>query len=128
MPNDMTLWTKLQALELDQAGSAFRFSDRLARENGWSRAFALGAIEEYRRFIYLAATSPTPVTPSDVVDQVWHLHLPSRLAVVLGACQMSVRWPRWRGLLFLQHPPYLCSVPFHFYFAVWWDMDFGPRC
>lgn len=75
MPNDMTLWTRLQALELDQAGSAFRFSDRLARENGWSRAFALGAIEEYRRFICLAATSPTPVTPSDIVDQVWHLHL-----------------------------------------------------
>ena len=75
MPNDMTLWTRLQALELDQAGSAFRFSDRLARENGWSRAFARGAIEEYRRFIYLAATAPTPVTPSDIVDQVWHLHL-----------------------------------------------------
>lgn len=75
MPKNKTLWTRLQAIELDLADAAFRFSDRLARENGWSREFARGAIEEYRRFIYMAATSPTQVTPSDIVDQVWHLHL-----------------------------------------------------
>lgn len=75
MPNDMTLWNRLQAMELDQADAAFRFSDRLARENGWSKDFARGAIAEYKRFIYLAVTSPTQVTPSDIVDRVWHLHL-----------------------------------------------------
>ena len=75
MPNDKTLWDRLQAFEPDQADAAFRFSDRLARENGWSRDFARGAINEYKRFVYLAVTSPTQVTPSDIVDQVWHLHL-----------------------------------------------------
>lgn len=44
-------------------------------EQGWTRDFALGAIEQYRRFCFLACISPTPVTPSEEVDAVWHLHL-----------------------------------------------------
>lgn len=32
-------------------------------------------VEEYRRFCFLAATAGHPVTPSDAVDQAWHLHL-----------------------------------------------------
>ena len=51
------------------------FSARLARENGWPRAFAAKAIEEYRKFCFLAVHADHPVTPSDEVDQVWHLHL-----------------------------------------------------
>jgi hypothetical protein len=31
--------------------------------------------KEYRRFLYLAARAGHPVTPSDTVDQAWHLHL-----------------------------------------------------
>ena len=30
---------------------------------------------EYRRFLLLLATSDEPLTPSDQVDQAWHLHL-----------------------------------------------------
>lgn len=51
------------------------FSDRLAKENNWSGAFAADAIKEYLRFMYLAAVAPHPVTPSELVDKVWHLHL-----------------------------------------------------
>lgn len=69
------LWSRLLAMELDREGVALNFSDRLRRENGWTRAFTQQAIAEYRKFLYLAATSPGHVTPSDVVDQVWHLHL-----------------------------------------------------
>lgn len=75
MTTDSALWNRLLALELDEAGAELQFSDRLQRENGWSRAFTLQAIAEYRKFLYLAATSAGHVTPSDVVDQVWHLHL-----------------------------------------------------
>jgi hypothetical protein len=32
-------------------------------------------ITEYRRFIYLAATSRAGMTPSKAVDEAWHLHL-----------------------------------------------------
>ncbi len=69
------LWNSLQTYEFDQPDAAFPFSMRLARENGWQQDFANRVIDEYRRFLYLAATSDMPMTPSDDVDQVWHLHL-----------------------------------------------------
>lgn len=48
---------------------------RLTIEQGWSLAQARDAVEEYRRFCFLAMTCAHPVTPSEEVDQVWHLHL-----------------------------------------------------
>lgn len=49
--------------------------ERLRQEHGWSEAYAEGAEREYRRFVYLAARSGESVTPSGVVDEVWHTHL-----------------------------------------------------
>lgn len=69
------LWQRIKAYHPDKTGVALTFSHRLARENGWTRRFALRAIEEYKRFVYLACTGTHPVTPSEEVDQVWHLHL-----------------------------------------------------
>ena len=50
-------------------------TQRLARDNGWTFEFAERVVEEYRRFAFLAKTAGHPVTPSDEVDQMWHLHL-----------------------------------------------------
>ena len=72
---ELTTWNRLLALDFDAADAALPFSARLARDNGWSRAFAARAIEEYRKFCFLAVHAGHPVTPSDEVDQVWHLHL-----------------------------------------------------
>jgi hypothetical protein len=49
--------------------------DRLQAEHRWTPALTLRALEEYRRFLVLAATGGLPVTPSKLVDEVWHLHL-----------------------------------------------------
>src|SRR5688572_9734661 len=73
--HELTTWQRLSCLDLDAAPAAFPFSRRLARDNGWSRAFAAKAIDEYRKFCFLAVHAGHPVTPSDEVDQVWHLHL-----------------------------------------------------
>lgn len=72
---DPALWERLQACSLDDVDSALPFTQRLARDNGWSYEFARRSVNEYKRFIYLACVSPNEVTPSDEVDQVWHLHL-----------------------------------------------------
>jgi hypothetical protein len=72
---ELTTWNRLSRLDFDASDVAFPFSARLARENAWSRAFAAKAIEEYRKFCFLAVHAGHPVTPSDEVDQVWHLHL-----------------------------------------------------
>ena len=75
MSFDRALWERIAAEPIDLPGAALSFTDRLARENGWTRAFAERAVAEYRRFAYLAMRAGHEVTPSDAVDQVWHLHL-----------------------------------------------------
>jgi hypothetical protein len=68
-------WKTIREFELDDHSSALTFSDRLAKENGWSREYALRAIEEYKKFMFLICATNQSLTPSDEVDQVWHLHL-----------------------------------------------------
>jgi hypothetical protein len=73
---DAALWHRLLAFDLDDGERrALSFAARLARENGWPMARARQAIEEYRRFLFLAMVAGHAVTPSEDVDQVWHLHL-----------------------------------------------------
>lgn len=72
---DHPVWNALSCYVIGPEDAALPFATRLARENGWSLALAERVIEEYRRFCFLAVTVSHPVTPSDAVDQVWHLHL-----------------------------------------------------
>lgn len=72
---DLELWRRIQAHEFDKADVELPFSMRLAEENGWTDDFTQHAIREYRRFVFLACIADHEVTPSDEVDQVWHLHL-----------------------------------------------------
>jgi hypothetical protein len=69
------LFDRIQAFSLDKPDARISFSQRLAKDNGWSLQFAQQAIEEYKKFAFLAIVAGHPVTPSDQVDQVWHLHL-----------------------------------------------------
>lgn len=72
------VWTKLEAFEIDdlsRGAPELTFAERLARENCWSVGYARRVVEEYRRFIFLSQFAGHKVTPSDEVDQAWHLHL-----------------------------------------------------
>ena len=85
------LWHSLSAYSIGPDDAALSFVQRLARENGWTVPHAEQVLIEYRRFLYLAARAGHPVTPSDAVDQAWHLHLTysrdywDRLCPLLGA-------------------------------------------
>jgi len=68
------LWARINS-HCFSPDSRQNFAKRLARENRWTQNFANAAIEEYKRFCFLAATLPNPVTPSEEIDEVWHLHL-----------------------------------------------------
>ncbi len=74
-PADHPVWNRLSHYSIGREDAALSFVERLARENGWTRAEAERVIEEYRRFCFLAVTAGHPVTPSDQIDQAWHLHL-----------------------------------------------------
>ena len=69
------IWIALSAYTIGSQDAVIPFADRLARETGWSRAQAARVLGEYKRFCFLAATAGHTVTPSDAVDQAWHLHL-----------------------------------------------------
>lgn len=69
------LYRRIEALELDAADARLTFSRRLAQENRWTEAFTRRVVEEYKKFAFLAMAAGHPVTPSDAVDQAWHLHL-----------------------------------------------------
>lgn len=72
---DHPVWSALSSYIIGPDDAALGFTRRLARENGWSSAQAARVMEEYRRFCFLAVTAGHQVTPSDAVDQAWHLHL-----------------------------------------------------
>jgi len=74
-PFDKVLWDQLETMEIDPPDATTRFHHRLRQYNKWTDEFAGRVTKEYRRFLYLAARARHPVTPSDTVDQAWHLHL-----------------------------------------------------
>lgn len=69
------LWNRIERFSFSSGDESLTFAGRLARENRWDIHFAERVIQEYRRFMFLAVMAGHPVTPSDQVDQAWHLHL-----------------------------------------------------
>lgn len=69
------LWHQIQAFDFDQPQADYSFSIRLADENFWTEEFTQQAILEYKKFMYLAAISDQMVSPSEIIDKVWHEHL-----------------------------------------------------
>ncbi len=51
------------------------FADKIARKHGGSKAFALKAVLEYKKFVFLGVISDFQVTPSKFIDIVWHEHI-----------------------------------------------------
>lgn len=72
---DQLLWKKIEAFDFDNSPGDYGFSTRLAHENYWTLNFTKQAVLEYKKFMYLAATSDLMVSPSEVIDKVWHQHL-----------------------------------------------------
>jgi hypothetical protein len=75
MISNPVLWDRIEKYRIDDLESNLKFSDRLRRENGWSNDFTARVIDEYKCFLYLACVAGHEITPSEEVDQVWHLHL-----------------------------------------------------
>lgn len=69
------LWDKISQFDFDDPPGEYGFSTRLANENYWTKDFTAKALLEYRKFMYLAATSDLMVSPSEIIDIVWHQHL-----------------------------------------------------
>ncbi len=93
----LDLWHRIETFELDEPGADFSFTDRLARENRWTIAFAVRAVAEYKRFVFLVCAGGHSLTPSDAVDRVWHLHLIYTRSYWIDLCENTLRRPLHHG-------------------------------
>ncbi|MFN5318358.1 MAG: glycine-rich domain-containing protein [Bacteroidia bacterium] len=70
-----SLWDEISAKFGGQNPFTKAFADKLSRKLNWKKNFASKAIWEYKKFVYMGVISDFSVTPSKVIDQVWHEHL-----------------------------------------------------
>ncbi|MGO0999471.1 TIGR04222 domain-containing membrane protein [Lysobacter sp. CA196] len=81
-PADTAGWTEAQRA-LWQRLCDYRFDDddsnefltRVATTSLLALSEARAALDEYRRFCFLAVTVAHAVTPSQLVDEIWHTHI-----------------------------------------------------
>ena len=91
---DVTLWDRIRRHpfpppEADDGEVEGRsaLSARLEEAEGWAADYARSAVEEYRRFVYLSRISRQQVTPSAVIDRVWHEHVTDSRDYIEGFCR-----------------------------------------
>lgn len=75
MINETEFYNTVMQFDLDDPEAAHNFTQRLAKENNWPIAYTLRAVFEYKRFMFLICQTKQMLSPSNTVDQVWHLHL-----------------------------------------------------
>jgi hypothetical protein len=69
------IWNQIAEKFGGADASTKAFAEKISRKHSWKKAFALKAIHEYKKFIYLGVVSEFSVTPSKAIDTVWHEHL-----------------------------------------------------
>jgi len=69
------LWDQLTSRFGHTTPSEKAFAGKIARKHGWKMPFALRALTEYKKFVFLGVTGDFMVTPSKIIDVVWHEHL-----------------------------------------------------
>ena len=72
---ERALWEAICRFSFEETIEEYGFETRLAYENKWTHYVTKKAIEEYKKFIFLASISNQMVSPSEIVDIVWHQHL-----------------------------------------------------
>ena len=90
--NKKELWLRLKSYHFDHIvpanmweniigvfggtnASTKAFADKIARKHKLKHHFAWKAVSEYKKFVYLGIVSDFIVTPSKIIDIVWHEHL-----------------------------------------------------
>jgi hypothetical protein len=69
------LWDNITSAFGGVNASTKAFASKIANKHGWGKNFTLIAISEYKKFVYLGVISNFHVTPSKIIDVVWHEHL-----------------------------------------------------
>ncbi|MCB1391329.1 MAG: hypothetical protein KDK12_19625 [Rhodobacteraceae bacterium] len=71
---DEDLWSRLQADDFRLSTGA-TLASHLTASTALTASRAERVVDEYRRFLYLAASGDDVAVPSPLIDKVWHRHL-----------------------------------------------------
>lgn len=74
-PEEANLYKEICDFKLDPDFAAYPLSKKLAYQYQWSGVYTYRAIQEYKKFVFLAMVADHTVSPSAPVDCVWHFHL-----------------------------------------------------
>lgn len=75
-PHWVELYRRLQTFTVASYDHVpLSFHQRLMREHGWSSAYTERVWFEYKRFLFMLATTQQFICPAEDVDQIWHTHL-----------------------------------------------------
>ncbi len=121
-PRNDKLLDAIMAFELDDPGAQLPFTARLAREQGWTHVFAGRVVTEYKRFVVLAMLAGHPVTPSEEVDQAWHLHLVYTRSYWQGLCRDVLGRELHHGVFDWKGPDFLWFYAAAFVAALVWSL------
>lgn len=82
---DETLWARLQACGFPMSDGR-SLAAQIAAQTVLNEDRAAQAVTEYRKFLYLVATSSRILAPSPLIDRVWHQHLMDTKAYFEAFC------------------------------------------
>jgi uncharacterized protein (TIGR04222 family) len=91
--SEIALYQRLQHFDFEHPDTQFSLSQRLAREQNWTPLYTQRVLNEYKKFAFLAVVANHPVTPSEQVDQAWHLHLTHTRSYWQEFCPEILRQP-----------------------------------
>lgn len=69
------MWGRITTMFVGPDASAKAFASKIARKHKLKNAFAFKAVHEYKKYVYLGIVSDFNVTPSKIIDIIWHEHL-----------------------------------------------------
>lgn len=87
---DKALWDRLSSYGFPLTGDRGSLRHHLASETRLTSDQADRVVNEYRRFLYLAAASGRMVVPSPLIDRVWHTHIEDTRAYLDDFCQKVI--------------------------------------
>lgn len=68
------IWKQIENFRFDFENYNGKFPEKLARTGNWGPDFTREVVEEYKKFLFLAATEIFTIIPPPTVDLAWKIH------------------------------------------------------
>lgn len=73
--NENPIWKQLENFTFNASNQLENYTKKLAQRAKWTTPFTNEVIEEYKKFLFLAATEKCILVPPPPVDLAWKMHI-----------------------------------------------------